>query len=312
MRKTICFLFFTFVCLQAYPFWIWSPKTQEWKNPKHSALATPTLQYQQAVEFFEIGEFKRAHDEFNKLLVNYPDSREAPEAQYYLGRSLEELDKPYQAYLAYQKIIQSYPNSVRIGEAIERQYNIGEYFLKREPWKVFGISIYDFVEHPSIRIFKSIVEESPYSDYAVRAQYKLGMIFLELGHFEKARLAFQKVLDNYPESRWAEPAKYQAALATAKVFPGADYDSRYLESASEKLDQFIQAHPEAQISEEARGQLAQLRNKEAEKIFETAEFYLRRNRPESARVYLSRIINQFSDTEYYQKAKEKIAIIESP
>ncbi len=305
-------LIFSFVCLEVYPFWIWSPKTQEWKNPKYSALATPILQYKKAIELFEKGDFNQSHHEFRKLLRNYPDSREAAEAQYYLGRNLEELDKPYEAYRAYKRIIQSYPNSKRINEAIERKYNIGEYFLKREPRKILGMSVYDFVEHPSVRIFKSIVELTPYSDYASRAQYKLGVIFLELGRFDQARSAFQKVLDDYSESRWAPPAKYQLALATAKAFPGVDYDSTYLESASQRLDQFIEDHPEAEISEQARQHLSGLRNKEAKKVFETAEFYRRHRRPQSAKVYLEKIISDFPDTDYYQKAKESIDKLNLP
>ncbi|MCF7872747.1 MAG: tetratricopeptide repeat protein [Candidatus Omnitrophica bacterium] len=304
MIKLTFLLLFTFVCLEAYPFWIWSPKTQKWKNPEYSALATPTLQYKEAIKSFKKGDFKRAYKEFKKLLVNYPDSKEAPEAQYYLGITLEELDKPFEAYLAFEKVIQSYPNSKRINEVVEREYNIGEYFLNRENKKLLGISIYDFVNHPSVQIFQSIVEETPYSEYASRAQYKLGVIFLQLSRFKEAREAFQKVIDDYSDSRWATPAKYQLALATAQAFPGADYDASYLKKATQSLDDFIKEHPEAKISKEAEEQLAKLRSKEAEKIFEIALFYKKQNRPESAKIYLEKVIKKYPDTIYYQKAKQ--------
>ncbi|MCF7887780.1 MAG: tetratricopeptide repeat protein [Candidatus Omnitrophica bacterium] len=304
MIKLTFLLLFTFVCLEAYPFWIWSPKTQKWKNPEYSALATPTLQYKEAIKSFKKGDFKRAYKEFKKLLVNYPDSKEAPEAQYYLGITLEELDKPFEAYLAFEKVIQSYPNSKRINEVVEREYNIGEYFLNRENKKLLGISIYDFVNHPSVQIFQSIVEETPYSEYASRAQYKLGVIFLQLSRFKEAREAFQKVIDDYSDSRWATPAKYQLALATAQAFPGADYDASYLKKATQSLDDFIKEHPEAKISKEAEEQLAKLRSKEAEKIFEIALFYKKQNRPESAKIYLKKVIKKYPDTIYYQKAKQ--------
>ncbi|MCF7873625.1 MAG: outer membrane protein assembly factor BamD [Candidatus Omnitrophica bacterium] len=304
MIRLILLVIFTCICFDAYPFWIWSPKTQKWKNPEYSALATPTLQYKEAIKYFKKGEFKRAYKEFKKLLVNYPDSKEGPEAQYYLGRTLEELDKPYEAYLAFKKVIQSYPNSKRINEIVEREYNIGEYFLNRENKKLLGISIYDFVNHPSVQIFQSIVEETPYSEYASRAQYKLGVIFLQLSRFKEAREAFQKVIDDYPDSRWATPAKYQLALATAQAFPGADYDASYLKKATQRLDEFIKEHPEAKISKKAKGQLAKLRSKEAKKVFEIALFYKKQKKPQSAKIYLEKIINKYPDTPYYQKAKQ--------
>ena len=96
---------------------------------------------------------------------------------------------------------------------------------------------------------------------------------MELGRFDEARDAFQKTIDTYSDSEWAAPAKYQLALATAKAFPGAEYDSTYLEEAANQLDEFIENHPEADISSQAQTQLTTLRNNEAKKIFEIAEFY---------------------------------------
>ena len=207
MKKTIiCLFIFTVFTTSAYPFWIWSPKTQKWKNPQHSALATPYLQYKEAVKSFDSEDYKKAYKEFKKLLVHYPDAKEAAEAQYYIGRCLEKMDKLYDAFLEYQKVIDSYPNSQRITEVIEREYNIGEYFLNREPKQWIGISIYDFVDHPSVHIFKTIVDKVPYSEYAPRAQYKLGMIFSNLSRYEEARDAFGKVLDDcfclFVEGEW--------------------------------------------------------------------------------------------------------------
>jgi len=235
VKKLIISIIFLSVSINAYSFWIWSPKTQKWKNPKYSALAVPYLQYKEALKFFEEEKYKDAYREFKKLLIHYPDSEEAAEGQYYLGRCLEKMDKPYEAFLAYQKVIDSYPNSQRINEVVEREYNIGEYFLNREDKKVLGISKYDFVDHPAIEIFKRIVDKVPYSEYAARAQYKMGMVLMELARYDEARDAFQKVIDDYSDSEWAEPAKYQLALATAKAFPGADYDSTYLKEATDRL-----------------------------------------------------------------------------
>jgi len=307
MKKTIIFLFiFTLCATSAYPFWIWSPKTQKWKNPKYSALATPYLQYKEAVKIFDSGDYKKAHKEFKKLIVHYPDAKEAAEAQYYIGRCLEKMDKSYDAFLEYQKVIDSYPNSQRITEVVEREYNIGEYFLNREHKQWLGISIYDFVDHPSVHIFRTIVDKVPYSEYAPRAQYKLGMILANLSRHEEARDAFQKVLDDYADSEWAAPAKYQLAIVTAKAVSGTDYDSTYLKEAAERLDEFIEDHPEAQISLEAQDQLKILREREAKKIFDIAKFYESQDKYSAAVLYYKKVIANYSDTEHYSLSLEKI------
>lgn len=306
MKKYIFFLIFFFIPLSVYPFWIWSPKTKQWKNPQYSPLATPKLQFEKAKKAYEKRRFNESRREFRKLLINFPDSKEAAEAQYFLGRCLEKTKHPYEAFLEYQKVLDSYPNSKRIKDIIRREYYIGEAFLNRDHKQWLGMNVYDFVDHPSIEIFKKIVEKTPYSEYAQRAQYKLGLLFMKLSRFEEAREAFQKVIDNYPDSEWAGPAKYQVALATVKAFPGVSYDSTYLEEASKRIDEFIKQHPDAEISSAAEEQLNQLRNKEAKKRFDIAQFYAKQNKIDSALVYYKMVISKYPDSLYAQESEKKI------
>lgn len=303
MRKTIIFLLLTLFSFNAYSFWIWSPKTQKWKNPKYSPLATPFLQFKEAENLFTEKKYKEAHQEFKKLLIHYPDSKEAAEAQFYVGRCLEEMGQPYQAFIEYQKVIDSYPNSQRINEVIEKEYNIGEYFLNKEPKKWLGVSLYDFVDHPSLEIFRKIVDKVPYSPYAARAEYKIGLLLMKLGRYDEAKDAFQKVGDNYPDSEWASPSKYQLALASSKASGGADYDSTSVEEATKKLDEFIKEHPDADISPQASAQLKELRNREAKKNFDIAEFYVKQNKHKAAEVYYNVVLDRYPDSDYVEKAK---------
>lgn len=303
IRRIIIFCILTVISFNAYSFWIWSPKTQKWKNPKYSPLATPYLQFKEAEKLFNEKNYKDAYVAFRKLLTHYPDSKDAAEAQYFLGRCLEEMNKPYQAFLEYQKVIDSYPNSQRINEVIERQYNIGEYFLNRGPRQWLGVSMYDFMDHPSVEIFRKIVDKVPYSPYASKAQYKLGLLLLQLGRYDEARDAFQKVCDNYPDSEWSSPAKFQLAIATSKAAGAADYDSTAVEEATKKLTEFVREHPEADISPQALEQLKELRNREAKKNFDIAEFYVKQKKHKAAKVYYRAILERYPDSEYVNKAK---------
>ena len=254
MKKLLIFLILIFISKESYSFWVWSPKTQKWKNPQLSPLATPGLQFDKAMKEFDAKRHRSALTEFKKVLTRYPDSYQAPEAQYYLGRCWEEMSKPYQAFLEYAKIIDAYPNSKRIQEAVEREYNIGEYFLNREPKKWLGISFYDLADHPSLEIFNKIVASAPYSRFAPHAQYKLGILLINLGRYDEARDAFQKVIDNYPESDLVGAAKYQLATSSVKASMGVDYDDTYRKEAMDNFEEFLKKHGEVKVSQEARSQ----------------------------------------------------------
>lgn len=294
----------------AYSFWIWSPKTNKWKNPKYSAQVTPYLQYREAVKYFEKKSYKRALKEFKKLIVNYPDAYESAESQYYLGRCYQEMRQPYPAFLEYKKVIESYPNSKRIEEVVQYEYDIGEYFFSREAKRWMGVSKYDFMEHPSVEIFKIIIDKTPYSQYAPLAQYKLAVLFMQLTRFQEAREEFSKLIEAYPESEWALPSKYQLAIATAKAFPGAEYDSSSVKEAVKQLDAFIKDHPQAQVISAATAQLIELRNKEAEKNFNIAVFYEKQKKYTSAVVYYRIVLQEYPDSGYAASAGQKLKELE--
>ncbi|MCD6583569.1 MAG: outer membrane protein assembly factor BamD [Candidatus Omnitrophica bacterium] len=307
MKKVFIAVFFSFLVFsQTYPFWIWSPKTQKWKNPQLSPLATPKLQLEKALKEFNAGRYKSAFREFKKVVVHYPDSYQASEARYYMGRCWEELKRPYQAFQEYQKVIDSYPNSTRIQEIIEREYKIGEYFLNQKPQKWFGISLYDLVEHPSIEIFRKIVKSVPYSEYAPKAQYKLGVLLLNLNRHEEAREAFQKLVDNYPDSEWVDAAKYQLATSNVKASLGVEYDDTYRKEAMRGFKEFILRHPEAEFSQRAKEHLKILREEEAKKNFDIAAFYEKQKKFKSAILYYKLVADNFKDTRWAKEAERKL------
>ena len=103
-----------FSATPAYSYWIWTPKSKKFVNPKAMPKDTPADQFAYAKSFYDLKKYEDAKRELKKLLKAYPKSAEAAEGQYYLGRLEEEQDKIYDAYLAYQKVIDKYPFSERI------------------------------------------------------------------------------------------------------------------------------------------------------------------------------------------------------
>jgi len=313
MKKLIIFLVLLSFSLNAYSFWIWSPKTQKWKNPKYSPLATPQSQLEEGLKLFDDTLYKEALVAFRKVVLHYPDAKEAAEAQYYMGRCYEELQKQYRAFLEYQKVIDTYPNSQRIVEIVEREYAIGEYFLNREVKKWLGVSIYDVVEHPSIEIFKRVADSAPYSEVAIKARYKLGVLFKELSRYEEAREAFQELVDNYPENEWAEAGKYQLALVSVEASLAADYDQTTTQDAIDKLEEFVKEHPEARVSDEAFDQIGILREREAKKNFDIAAFYERQRQYKSAEVYYTIVARDYPESSWAIAAQTRLeALKEMP
>ncbi len=113
-------VFFVLSLSPAYAYWIWTPKTGKWINPKTAVKPTPKEQFDLAKGFYDEKKHEDAKREFRKLLKAYSKSLEAAESQYYLGLIEDNLGNLYEAFLSYQKIIDKYSFSERIPQIIER------------------------------------------------------------------------------------------------------------------------------------------------------------------------------------------------
>lgn len=293
---------------RAEAFWIWTPKTGKWVNPKTAAKSSPAEQLKVSQSRFDAKDYKQAKREFTKLIKYFPKSKEASEAQYYLGRIEEESGRPYEAYKQYQKVIDKYPFSERISEIIEREYRIGEEFMSGAKRKFLGMSAP--VENPAIEIFEKVVENSSYGPYAAKAQYNAGLILKGLLRYYEAEEAFDKVVSKYPSSEWAQAAKYQLAECRSALSKGPEYDQEAAREAKEKFEDFVKQNPKAELSQQARDNIKELQDKEAESRYNIARFYEKQKNKESARIYYKAVVNDYPKTEWSAKSLERLSLME--
>ncbi|HDZ76725.1 MAG TPA: tetratricopeptide repeat protein [Candidatus Omnitrophica bacterium] len=308
-RVILCLILLQFLWVgAASSFWIWTPESGRWTNPKYAAKDTPEEQLSFASSFFEAEDYKKALAEFKKLIKRYPKSKEAAEAQYYTGLTFENLDKLYEAHLAYQKLIEKYPFSEKIDEAIEQQYKIGERFMTDERKKILGIEIP--VDRYAIEVFDDVIENAPYGEYASVAQYKIGLILKSLARFSEAKEEFEKVVLEYPQSEWVEAAKFQIALCTEKVSLTSAYDQQITQEAKGRFTEFVKAHPDAELTKEAHAQIEVLENREARSNFEIGEFYEKQKKIDSAKLYYEYVFTNFPMSQWGIKAFERHQVLE--
>lgn len=310
MRRTVVIatLIFSLAAGTAQAYWIWTPKSGKWVNPKQVAKPTPQEQFEYAKGFYDLKKYEDAKREFKKLLKSYPKAAEAAESLYYLALVEEAQGNLYEAYKTYQKVIDKYPFSGRIQEIIEREYKIGEAFMSGGKRKALKMSLP--VENPALEIFSKVIENSTYGPLAPKAQYKLGLVLRKLLRYYEAEEAFNKVIANYPDSEWVAAAKFQLAACRAALSRGPDYDQGAAQEAKQQFEQFVQEHPDAILSQEAEKNIDQLKDKEAESNYNTGRFYEKQKAPASAKIYYDEIIKNNPQSLWAVKALERLEIME--
>ena len=316
MRRSACILRSCAIVLllsvasspSAFAAFVWSPQTG-WVGPSGAVKDTPEEQLAFATALFERHDYKRAVKEFKKLLRAYKASREAAEAQYYLGRCREEENDYYKAFLEYRKTLKTYPSTRRVDEILEREYRIGNYFLSGNKRKLFGAAAILPARDKAVEIFQAIVDDGPFGEYGQLAQYKLGLAHLALEEYEPAVAAFEQLLSRYPDSPLVDDAHFQIAQASLKGTFQASYDQSPTDLAIRELDTFMKDFPDSPLAKDAARRLEGLKERRAQHEYEVGQFYERRHHPESARTYYEAIVDRFSQSPWAQKAVARLQIL---
>jgi tol-pal system protein YbgF len=139
-------------------------KTQKKKTPpptppaSKKSQASDQILYAEAKKSFDNGDMDAARKGFEKLIIAYPKSQQADNAQFWIGETYYHEKWYEKAILEYQKVIENYPSGNKIPAALLKQ----------------GLSFLNIGETNNARLLlKEVVDRYPNSNEAGIAQKKL-------------------------------------------------------------------------------------------------------------------------------------------
>lgn len=317
IRKTIpstLFISLTAIlvfCSIADAYWIWTPETKKFINPKYAVKDSPKEQYDWAMSFYNAKDYQRAAAEFEKLAKQYEFSEYASKAQYYVGLCYEDMNKYYIAYQNYQKAIDNFPHIANTEEILAREFAIGNIYLEKPGAKVLGTDIMAPLDR-AVEIFKKVVENAPYGKYAEEAQFKMGEALKKSERYEEAVTAFHKIVEDYPNSKFATKAMYEESLCAYKASLRPAYDATATDNAIKTFEKFVYKNKDADLAKNADTTMKRLKDNVAEKSFKTAEFYESQGKKQAAIIYYQEVIDSYPESSFVNQAKTKIEALKSP
>jgi len=302
---SLAYLFISILVCDACAYWIWTPETKKFINPKYAVKDSPKEQFEWAMSFYESKDYPRAVTEFEKLTKHYEYSEYASKAQYYVGLSYENMGKFFFAFQSYQKAIDNYPHIDNIEEIIARQFNIANIYATKDNPKILGADVMAPTDR-AIEIYKKVVDNAPYGKLADEAQFKMGETLKRAERFDEAIVAFQKIVDDYPTSQFADKAKYEVAECTYKASLQPAYDVETTDKAIKAFQDFAQSNSDQKLAKDADKTVQRLKDRMAEKSLLSARFYESQKHYDSAIIYYQDIIDRFPDSSFVGEARSKI------
>src|SRR5271155_3176655 len=242
---------------------------------------------------------------YKALLRRWPLSFFAPEAQYRVGKILEDEGDFYTAFQAFQKMVTKYPSSDYFAQALNEQYRIANLFLAGEPQRIWKIPVGPSMQR-TIEMYQRIIKNAPYGDFAPESQFNIGLANEKLRKYTDAVDAYQTVLDNYPTSSVAANAQYQIGYAWMRSSQAGDYDMGAAKKAVDAFQDYLVRYPTSDKAVQAQDNILKLGQKQTQGAFDVAKFYETQHETRAAFIYYNEVVREDPNSAQAQIAKKRI------
>jgi outer membrane protein assembly factor BamD len=140
-------------------------------------------------------------------------------------------------------------------------------------------------------------------EYADSVQYILADCYFKTKQYILAAYEFQDLVRFTPTSKLVPMARYMIGLSYSSIVPNSSLDQNFTNRAITELQVYLEYFPTHENARDAEKLLIELRNKLAEKEYNTAILYTKMNRFRSAIIYFNIVLERFHDSSYADLAQ---------
>jgi len=255
--------------------------------------------------------FKTARASADAFLKDHPDSPSCEEAML-LGAQAE-LDNGmyYQAFERLEALLAKYPNGLFLERALTREMEVANAFLagkKRIVGRVLRLPAAD----EGLTILRKISEHAPGTDIAERALLRIGEYHFEQKEYRDSADAYDEFLTLNPKSARVPHTMALAAQSMHESFKGVPYDETPLVEAEARFKALIAQYPDEARKARAADMVREIVAIRGERSYETAKFYERTGKPQSAIFYYRQVVEEFPSTVWASEARAKVGVAPRP
>jgi outer membrane protein assembly factor BamD len=145
----------------------------------------------------------------------------------------------------------------------------------------------------AIETFQTIVDNYPYSEYAVLAELKIADAYFDDGKYEEALSYYRDFSDLHPQHPEVPYTIWRSALCHERRMRSANRDQTATREAVVYLDRLLLNYPYSEQAPEAEVLWRDLRQQLAKNIVGIGDFYMKRGEYESAAERYRMLLNEY-------------------
>lgn len=279
--------------------------------------------YLKAQELYAAGSYRRAASEFAEAAGRAPNSTIEQQALLGEANSYFYNDNYIDARDKYVKLMEKYPNSGHVDEAVERLWAIAQYWEKHHEssphWPVTpNVSDktrpwFDTLGH-AIKTYENIQMYDPTGPRADDAIMAMAGTYFRTDRYNDADHYYKLLRQQYPRSEFQFEAHLLGLQSKLRKYQGPAYDGTTLTEA-EKLAEKLRTQFAGRLTAEERERLAQTQAEVAragaERDMHMAQHYEKTEHYGSARVYYAEVVKKYPESQLATEARTRLAQISS-
>ncbi len=242
---------------------------------------------QSAREYKAAGKTRKAIRKLKEVRSKYPLSAEAPQARFMLAGIYEE-DRDYrEAFKEYGKLIERYQDSSLYDDALNRQLAMATDAANgKMKTDVFWGAWQTDMEPGTVRNWlQSIISNAPYNDMSATASSVLAKYLYDRELYEDSRKAYAKLVEDYPDSRYAPQAQLMVASIWSNNHQRGNRNMVNLANAREAYEEFTLRFPNHPDARKAMGEAANVDRLLVAQELEVGRYYLERSHEYTSAVF---------------------------
>lgn len=285
---------------------------------KHYRTADETFARAREAEEAERSElFRRAADEYQQAAKNWRSSGLEQDALLMAAESRFFAEDYYRAEQLYAQLIKEYPRTKYLDHVDSRRFEIADYWLKAhaaapKPFVMVNFTDGKYPWNDTGGHGTSVLErmrlDNPTGKVSDDATMRLAVEKYTKGKYESAADTFADLRMTYPDSEHQFNAQFLELQSLLASYQGADYSSVPLTDAQTRVKQIVKQFPaEASDRQQELNQAyAKIRFLMAERIWTQSDYRRKRQEYGSARYHYERILDEYADTPFADKAREAL------
>ena len=217
---------------------------------------------------------------------------------------------PWQEFELIETLLKRFPDYANIPAAVAREYELGDAYFrgKREP-AFYAMRMIPWLTGPdrTEEIYTAVLKRAPYAEQAPTARLRLAFIYDQKGEVRKSLDELRTVVEKFPSSKSYKLALLALGYGCYEMALRGDGDGRYARECAAMCEQYIRKFPDDAAIPMVKRNLQRIRDAQAKRLYDMAEFYRRQGRKEASGRYLARVVREFPETEIAAGSESKLA-----